>query len=267
MRYQIDHDIHIHSQISPCSRDANQTKEAIFAYGMTLGLKLLCVADHFWDFGVDYEGYPGWTDVGNEKWKSILPLPQHEKCKFLFGAEVDMNAAEVVGVKKETIDEMDFCIISVGHLWLRSFTIPSDAPELDAQTKKDIYKRRLLLLLNRDDFDFTKIGLGHFTIGFGKDCLALFSDDEYREIFSLVAKKGAGVELNFNVPEGDETALYETLRPYKIAKEVGCKFYLGGDAHHPSDFAKSKVKFEKMIDALGLTEDDKWEFVKKHIGE
>ena len=58
MKYQIDHDLHIHSQISPCSRDENQTKEAIFAYGMTLGLKLLCVTDHFWDLQVDFKGYP-----------------------------------------------------------------------------------------------------------------------------------------------------------------------------------------------------------------
>ncbi len=265
MRYQIDHDIHIHSQISPCSNDVNQTKEAIFSYGCTLGLKLLCVTDHFWDLGVDFKGYPGWTDVGNQKWKSILPLPCRENCKFLFGAEVDMNAAGVVGIEKSTLDQMDFCILSVGHLWLKGFTLPADAPEPDPHTKKEIYKSRLLSVLHRDDYDFTKIGIGHFTCGFGTDCLSCFSDEEYGEIFSLIAQKGAGVELNFQLPQQDED-VFEVLRPYKIAKEVGCKFYLGGDAHHPCDFAGNMKKFERMIDALDLTEDDKWEFVKKQIG-
>ena len=265
MKYQIDHDIHIHSQISPCSRDENQTKEAIFAYGMTLGLKLLCVTDHFWDLQVDFKGLPGWTDVGNGRWKSILPLPQGDSCKFLFGAEVDMNAAEVVGKTEETHDQMDFCIVSVGHLWLKGFTVPGDAPTLDFQAKKELYKSRLLSLLNRDDLDFTKIGIGHFTHGFEKECLACFSDREYEEIFSLIAQKGAGVELNFTLPEADEEYTKEILRPYEIAKQMGCKFYLGGDAHHPSGFTNNKKKFETMIDSLALTEDDKWEFVKKHI--
>ena len=264
MTYQIDHDLHIHSQISPCSRDANQTKEAIFAYGMTLGLKLLCVTDHFWDLDVDFKGYPGWTDVGNERWKSNLPLPQGDSCKFLFGAEVDMNAAEVVGMTSHTLEQMDFCIVSVGHLWLKGFTMPADAPHLDSLAKKELYKRRVLLLLQQN-LDFTKIGIGHFTHGFEKECLALFSDEEYEEIFSLIAQKGAGVELNFTLPKEDEPFAKEILRPYQIAKRMGCKFYLGGDAHHPSGFTNNKKKFETMIHALDLTEDDKWEFVKKHI--
>ncbi len=201
----------------------------------------------------------------NEKWESLLPLPQDESCQFLFGAEVDMNHAEVLGIDNVLLNEIDFCVISVGHLWLKSFTIPADYPDLDAQTKKNIYKSRLLLLLNRDDLDFSKIGVGHFTCGFGKDSLSLFTDDEYKEIFTLIAKKGAGVELNFALPKNDDEYLYEILRPYKIAKEVGCKFYLGGDAHIPAELTKCKDKFETMIDVLDLTEDDKWDFVKRHI--
>ena len=40
MRFVPDHDLHIHTQLSPCSRDARQTPEAILSYGITAGMKL-----------------------------------------------------------------------------------------------------------------------------------------------------------------------------------------------------------------------------------
>ena len=36
------------------------------------------------------------------------------------------------------------------------------------------------------------------------------------------------------------------LRPFRIAKECGCKFYLGSDAHHPKSFENSKKIFEYL---------------------
>ena len=48
------------------------------------------------------------------------------------------------------------------------------------------------------------------------------------------------------------------LRPFRIAKECGCKFYLGTDSHHPKDFLRMKEIFTFAIDSLGLLEDDKF---------
>ena len=80
-----------------------------------------------------------------------------------------------------------------------------------------------------------------------------------------------GVELNFSEeleysvssPQDEEILLH----PYRIAKEMGCKFYLGGDAHDPEYLASRKAWFERMVDLLELTEDDKFDFVKKHIAK
>ena len=43
----------------------------------------------------------------------------------------------------------------------------------------------------------------------------------------------------------------------KIAKDCDCKFYFGSDAHHPILLDAAKVKFERMVDELDLSEDDK----------
>ena len=48
------------------------------------------------------------------------------------------------------------------------------------------------------------------------------------------------------------------LRPYKIAKACGAKFYFGSDAHHPQRFENVKSGFELIRDELELKETDKF---------
>ena len=48
MKYVFDHDFHIHSQISSCSRDPGQTNERILQYAEEEGLHTIVLADHFW---------------------------------------------------------------------------------------------------------------------------------------------------------------------------------------------------------------------------
>ena len=67
-----------------------------------------------------------------------------------------------------------------------------------------------------------------------------------------------GQMLSFSCEEAETV-----LRMFKIAKECGCKFYMGSDAHHPKGLKEAKGIFERAIDMLGLTEDDK--FIIKQI--
>ena len=78
-----------------------------------------------------------------------------------------------------------------------------------------------------------------------------------KDLFGKAAKAGVGIELNFE-PFKCTRILESVLRPYKIAIECGCKFYLGSDAHTNKEFLGSKKIFERAIDMLGLTEDDKF---------
>ena len=55
----------------------------------------------------------------------------------------------------------------------------------------------------------------------------------------------------------EEMAIH--LRPYRIAKEEGCKFYLGSDAHALRAFEGMKENFQKITDLLEL--DDRHKFV------
>ena len=48
------------------------------------------------------------------------------------------------------------------------------------------------------------------------------------------------------------------LRIYRIAKQCGCKFYCGRDAHQPEALDKSNAVFERAIDLQDLQEEDKF---------
>lgn len=278
MKFQIDHDLHIHSYISPCAGyDPRQTKEAILAYGLTNQYGLLCVTDHIWDRSV-----PSPPPVNNpwlkrgldcQKAQEILPLPQSDKCRFLFGIEVDMDYLGNVGISEKSYDTFDFIILSPSHLHLQGFARNAATVGSSAAEFKAFYHERLLQILNMA-LPFHKCGLAHFTSCLTCDegkvaAIDQFMDEEFRNIFALAAKRGIGIELNQwefatqYTPQEQESI----LRPYRIAKEMGCKFYLGGDAHSPEEFAPRKEEFRLLIDLLALTEDDKHPFVKENIAK
>ena len=48
------------------------------------------------------------------------------------------------------------------------------------------------------------------------------------------------------------------LHPFRIAKNCGCKFYLGSDVHQHHVFEKVIPVFERAINSLGLQEADKF---------
>ena len=77
-----------------------------------------------------------------------------------------------------------------------------------------------------------------------------------KRLFAKAAKLGLGVELNVGAWELEEDALPETLRPYRIAAECGCKFYLGSDAHAPDELTVANPA--RVVELLGLEEEQKF---------
>ena len=109
MRYIADHDFHIHSTVSRCCHDENQTPETILNYAKENGLKRICLTNHFWDDKVRSEAE--WIDEHDfSHVSSVLPLPKDDNVEFLFGCETDMDFNNVLGVSEENAAE-DACKI------------------------------------------------------------------------------------------------------------------------------------------------------------
>lgn len=259
MKYAVDHDMHIHSQLSLCSGHPEQTVENILKYAKETGLKKICLTDHFWDDPV--EGAIEWYRKQNYAHiAQALPLPQEEGITFDFGCETECDRFMTLGIARETIDKFAFVIVPTSHLHIKGFVIDEDVTSVAARAK--LYMERNHALMDMD-LPFEKMGLAHFTCelmgqnseGEYRDILNAISDASYAEFFERVAASGMGVELNLPLRDCSDG---DMLRPYRIARSCGCKFYLGSDAHTPGGFAQARARFEAITEALCLTENDKF---------
>ena len=262
MEYVVDHDLHIHSQLSLCSGDPEQTPANILRYAVNNHFSTICLTDHYWDESVP--GAPGWYQIQNtEHIRQALPLPEADGVRFLFGCETEMDKFFTVGISSRMAEQLDFIIVPINHLHMTGFTIDTDRDAPDRRA--DWYVRRFDALLDMD-LPFEKVGLAHLTCRLMDnrtpkahlEVLDLVSDDTFRELFTKTAARGCGVELNFTLRDYDVSEMDRALRPYRIAAACGCKFYFGSDAHTPGGLNAAYKNFTAIRDALGLTEEQKF---------
>lgn len=275
MKYVIDHDLHIHSQLSLCSRDPLQNPDSILKYGIDNGFKQICITDHFWDERVPHPDsrYGGYMIQTSEYISQSLPLPQSDGIEFLFGGECDMDKFDRIGISREFLDKLDFLIVPINHLHVKDFTVDTRLVPLDGYKIPDteecikimsiLWVKRFRALLDAD-LPFKKIGIAHLQwFNFHTDeamakALDLVPDENLEELFSKTAEKGAGVELNFIDAQTADNVKPSFYRLFETAKRMGCKFYFGSDAHHPREFENMKENFATIAERLGLEESDKF---------
>ena len=266
MKFTYDHDYHIHSFLSSCSEDPQQTKDNILEYAKKNGLKSICITDHYWDSEVP--GVSKWYAPQNfDHISQVKPLPEAEGIEFLFGCETDMDKFLTVGLPEWRFDDFDFVIIPTTHLHMKNFTITAE-DQASNERIAELWVERFDRLLDMD-LPFHKIGIAHLACSLinrrsREDYLAtlrLISDSDMEKVFTKAARVGCGIELNQDDMKFSDAEADDVLRMFRIAKKCGCKFYLGSDAHGLKAFARTKEIFERAIDLLGLTEDDKF-----HIG-
>lgn len=262
MKYILDHDFHIHSQLSLCSSDPLQSTENILEYAKKNNFKSICLTDHFWDERIECPSE--WYGKQDTKHiKESLPLPQDENVKFHFGCETEMDKKGDIAISEEMIAELEFVIVPTTHLHMMGLTIGEEDDSIEG--RRNVYIKRFEKLLEKD-LPFHKIGIAHLTCGLIVpnninglvEVLDGVTDRQFNELFSESARKGLGIELNFNIKKYNDCQLESVLRPYRIAKEKGCKFYFGSDSHHPVDFKDQKENFQSIAEALDLNETDKF---------
>lgn len=231
----VDHDLHIHSRVSPCAGPEGDTQlpENILKYAEKNKFHTICLTDHYWDETVSGAEHTWYVELHTQRLRSVLPLPQSDKVRFLFGCEIEMNMNNVLGLAPEHYDNFDFVVIPTNHLHQSGVTCRGDE---DVAERAGLWCSRLDHVLEQN-LPFHKIGIAHLTdtgIMGGKgylEALQLISDEAYIRLFRKAANRGVGIELNFNWLSTPDDEMEIHLRPYRIAKAEGCKFYLGSDAH------------------------------------
>ena len=259
MRYVADHDFHIHSTVSRCCKDPLQTPERILQYAKENNYRKICLTNHFWDERVKSEAE--WIEEHGYRYlTSVLPLPEAEGIDFLFGAEIDMDYNGILGISPEALNELDFVTVATTHMHLAGNTVREkiSTPEEAAEIWLDKIKNLLSMPL-----PFHKMGIAHMTTGHimkerTAEVIKLLRTEDLYEVFSDCAEKGLGIELNTKTIFNSDEEKDILMRPYFIAKDCGCKFYLGSDSHKTEALAHAKENFERIITILDLKEEDKF---------
>lgn len=262
MRYIFDNDLHIHSKISLCCGDDGQTSDRILQYAKENNLKTICLTNHFWDEKV--EGASDWYALQDfEHINKANPLPQSENVRFLFGCETELNNKLTLGISAERLKNFDFIVIPATHFHMVGYTL-TDEESSSATNKAKAWVKRVSHILDMD-LPFRKVGLAHLTCHLMGETREEYLDviekipvEEMTKIFDRASALGAGIELNGKDMGFSDDEANTVLLPYRIAKECGCKFYCGSDAHSTGELDKAKSVFERAIDFLGLEENDKF---------
>lgn len=268
MKYQVDHDFHIHSQLSSCSRDPEQTTARILRYAKENGFSQICLTDHYWD--TDVPTPSAWYAPQNFAHISqAKPLPQIDGVEFLFGCETDMDMNFTIGISPNRFDDFDFIIVPTTHLHMKGFTISEEDAQSNVR-RAELWVERLEALLQQP-LPFGRVGLAHPVACLInkksradlRQILEMISNEDMELLFTRAAALGCGIELNQDDMSFSDEEQDWLLRPFRIAKACGCKFYLGSDAHHPSGLQHSKQIFERAVSLLDLSEDDKFHVQKR----
>ncbi len=256
----IKHDLHCHSNLSLCSNDPNCTPEAVYQLALANGYDTICLTDHLWDEEVPgpngFYRVQGIDHVLQGKSAACL-----EGIRCLHGCETDYGCGGRLGLTKEHFDLFDFVVIPPNHMHFKGMIRPLDVttPEQMAE----LFTCRLEEI-SQLDIPMEKVGIAHLTCsllyseGDIFDVISLMDGERLRIAFERFASRGAGIELNaFSFRRMDENP-DACLRLYRIAKQAGCKFYCSSDAHSIEEYAMIEKELPRVIDILGLTEDDRY---------
>ena len=255
------HDYHIHTRLSTCCADGRMSMDNILPALYAAGIREACVTDHLWDRSMP--GADAWyapQDVDHVS--RTLPFPEApEGMAVYFGCETEFCGGRKIGISPQSYDAFDFIIVPFNHLH-NNFSRPVDV--VTAEQVAALYMDHFEDLLEMP-LPWHKVGIAHLTchLTFPNENLYrvfdLLEEDRLYAIFRSLKASGTGIELNAGCFKPGWRAHEESfLRVYRFAKEAGCSFYCGSDAHSLDALTRVPEWLPEAIDLLDLTEADRY---------
>lgn len=267
-------DLHVHTNKSLCA-PRETTPASYIPFCAEEGVRLIGITDHVYpeDMLAQY-GYPNDKRVERllELRSSLHEAEEQSGIRYLLGCEIDYF--DCVGhpyIRPEESEKFDYVLLAASHIL--------NYPHM--YTAYDLHSPHVLRALTIERFvaacklDYpVPTGICHplypICSPHQAEIIDGISDETLRELFSMAAEKNISIEIHSclyrnDTPHNEFGLSDHYLRILAAARDCGCKFHMGSDAHAANAFVGSHGKLRKAAELLDLTEDDIWDVAKGNI--
>ena len=235
-------DFHVHTRFSPCGhRDATLT--AMVSRARAKGLAALGFADHVTPApvrGCDfYDGQQIEVLIEERSMVNAMNLPAD--LTVLVGVEADYTLAGAGCLDGAMLGQVDYVICAASH-----FHLPA-APRPREDTSEA--KAELMVRMAREMLPVPGVSVWAHPF----DCTAMrplgpiiaaIGDARMAGLIALANDRQVAVEINGG-PVATSPAYREaTAAFFGLAREMGARFTITADAHHPDDFERLDLALE-----------------------
>ena len=246
-------DFHVHTRFSPCGhRDATLT--AMVSRARAKGLAALGFADHVTPAPVPgcdfYDGQQIEVLIEERSMVNAMNLPAD--LTVLVGVEADYTLAGVGCLDGAMLGQVDYVICAASH-----FHLPA-APRPREDTSEA--KAELMVRMAREMLQMPGVSVWAHPF----DCTAMrplapiiaaIGDARMAGLIALANDRQVAVEINGG-PVATSPAYREaTAAFFGLAREMGARFTITADAHHPDDFERLDLALEWARE-MGFRDED-----------
>jgi len=260
----IQHDFHTHTNLSSCGHRPGATVARYLENARKNGLKKVGFSDHMWDAAVPcpFKWYFDQDFAHVAQLREEIAAADTEGLQVYFGCEVDYDYAHHnVALTEAVAQQFDYILAPHTHTHIvmpKEFYEPHQRhADFMIAAFMDIVTGPMAKYVTAIPHPFAAVNCPYGNVGL----MELITDAQYRECFE--AAKAADVALEVNLSTFGRFTLAElmnhpALRMYGIAKDCGCKFIFGSDAHTPDwDGIQGRWSLAYvMAELIGITEDD-----------
>lgn len=273
------YDLHIHTALSACCPEKDiQLPAQILALAQEMGLEAIGFSDHVWA-NPDVQPSAWYAPQGIEQITRLrhmlAELSSEEKIsdattsdatfprpRILVGCEAETIAPGVFGMTADFAATLDFVLLSCSHIHMKDFVAqPSnEQPYTIAMHLLEMFRSGVCCPW--------ATSIAHPLVPFGRmenyaAIMDSMPEDALQEACGLAAEKGVALEITTSFLPSTEAAhdgplpwsMETPLRLITTARDAGCRFTFGTDAHVP-ERQKGLPALAELVSLAGLTPKD-----------
>lgn len=251
-------DLHLHTNLSSCA-PSDTTLESFLPYCAHEGIKKIGISNHLYS----HKGIKHTLQIKHE-----LHALQDSSVQVLLGCEMELFPEQEPMLHKENASQFDYVLVAPSHI----FNLIHEYKNFDLSTPDKIrhmlienFKRACLLDLGVP----TAICHPLYPICAPdqQGILDGITDVQLTDCFTLAAKHDKSIEIHACLYRNTITLDQEGLSPsyihmLSIARECGCKFHFGSDAHKPEDFIHKHSLLERAAKRANISEENLWDLAR-----